>query len=119
MISILQEIKMSDYYHVERYGRFQFYVEDAQGGDETGPFETEDEAKKECDKRNKKRMKTESNISKLLAIFESEAHKEESEGYEAFMAGKKKTDCPYKKDDEFRKAWLEGWEKAEEDKEDE
>lgn len=70
-IEPIKEAKVKDYYHVERYGRFQFYVEDAEGGDETGPFETEDEAKKECDKRNKKWAKhigqvSESNIDKLL-----------------------------------------------------
>ena len=30
MISILQEAKVKYYYHIERYGRFQFYVEGAE-----------------------------------------------------------------------------------------
>lgn len=47
------EAKMSDYYHVEPYAADSFYVEDAEGGDETGPFKTKKEAQVECDKRNK------------------------------------------------------------------
>lgn len=70
MISILQEAKVKDYYHVEKYSPNQFYVEDAEGGDETGPFKTREEAEKECEKRNKKRLQKESNIDKLLTIFE-------------------------------------------------
>lgn len=49
MISILQEAKVKDYYHVEK---------------------SREEAEKECEKRNKKRLQKESNIDKLLTIFE-------------------------------------------------
>ena len=49
----MKEAKMSDYYHVEPYASDSFYVEDAEGGDETGPFKTKKEAQAECDKRNK------------------------------------------------------------------
>lgn len=53
---------MSDNYHIEKYLPGVFYVEDAEGGDETGPFKTREEAQKECDRRNKKGLK-ESDLS--------------------------------------------------------
>ena len=43
---------MKEYYHVEDYGG-QFFVEDAEGGQSTGPFQSRTQAKQECDKRNK------------------------------------------------------------------
>jgi len=70
MIEILKEATMKDFYHVEKYSPDQFYVEDAEGGDETVPFKTRKEADEECEKRNKKRLKAESNVDKLLDIFE-------------------------------------------------
>ena len=41
-----------EYYHVEQYGD-QFFVEDAEGGDDTGPFTTKAQAQTEADKRNR------------------------------------------------------------------
>lgn len=78
MISILQEAKVKDYYHVEKYSSNHFYVEDAEGGDETGPFKTREEAEKECEKRNKIWAKhigqvSESNIDKLLEKLKSDS----------------------------------------------
>lgn len=39
-------------YHVEQYAPDQFWVEDPAGGDDFGPFKTQAEAQRECDKRN-------------------------------------------------------------------
>lgn len=56
-----------------------------------------------------------SNFEKVLSsLLESEAHKEVSEGYDAYHDGIEKKKCPYK--EKFKKeAWIEGWENAEED----
>lgn len=62
MIKNVSKEKMSDNYHIEKYLPGVFYVEDAEGGDETGPFKTREEAQKECDRRNKKGLK-ESDLS--------------------------------------------------------
>jgi hypothetical protein len=45
------------YYHVEKYANEKYYVEDPEGGDETGPFPSGIMAQVECDKRNDKHEK--------------------------------------------------------------
>lgn len=67
-------------------------------------------------KPKKKKIK-EHDMSKFgIYLGESEAHKEEEEGYEAGFDGKPKSSCPYEKGSEFYKAWMEGYTNAKEDK---
>lgn len=47
-----ENAKVSDRYHVEEYGG-QFWVEDAEGGSEDGPYRDKSRAQEVCDKRNK------------------------------------------------------------------
>lgn len=106
----LNEAKVKDYYHVEKYSPNQFYVEDAEGGDETGPFKTREEAEKECEKRNKKRLQKESlnekksgkyvcpkcgNKVKTLEGLKGQADTDDKSSKEKFIhPSKMKIQCP-------------------------
>ena len=112
---------MKEKYHVEDYGGGKFYVEDAEGGDSTGPFSSMAVAQKEADGRNgrvqngrSKALEAINNMAakvgvKLGNVSKSDADAVVEEGKKARSDGKSTRDNPYPNPSRPYSLWLTGF----------